>query len=77
MFGYEIREPGSIPVCVHVPIFSRFLSYVSILMLNDLILVKCYHQSDRNGHFRTFYIELCMAPIGWVKICPTERELVR
>ena len=28
------------------------------------ILVKWHHQNDRNGHPRTFYIELRMKPMG-------------
>ena len=28
------------------------------------MLVKRHHQNDRNGHPRTFYIELRMKPMG-------------
>ena len=48
------------------PIFSVFaLSFFfNILMLKCVKLVKWHHQNDRNGNSGTFYIELCMKPIG-------------
>ena len=61
--GYKARGPGSIPGCAHI--FSVF--FVSFLTFNAKllhILVKWHHQNERNGHPRTFYIELRMKPIG-------------
>ena len=30
----------------------------------NILLVKWHHQNDRNGHPRTFYIEIRMKPMG-------------
>ena len=61
--GYKARGPGSIPGCAHIfsVFFSFFFNYNAKLLL---ILVKWHHQNDRNGHPRTFYIELRMKPMG-------------
>ena len=47
-----------------------FLSFFSILMLNCFKLVKWHHQNSRNGNSGTFYIELCMKPMGVVLNLP-------
>ena len=43
-------------------IFSFFFKHFNANLLH--ILVKWHHQNERNGHPRTFYIELRMKPMG-------------
>ena len=45
-----------------VRFFFLFFSHFNALLH---ILVKGHHQNDRNGHPRTFNIELRMKPMGW------------
>ena len=62
--GYKAGGPGSIPRCA--PTFSVLFSFFffNILMLNCSYTSKMASSNERNGHSRTFYIELRMKPMG-------------
>ena len=62
----QAREPVNLDRFPGAHLFSVcfFFFFFSIQMLNCYKLVKWHYHNDRNGNFETFYIELCMKPMG-------------